>query len=841
MTLSGMRDHGRHTLWVVTNGTQRIGDASAGPDLAAATLWGFARTAVNELDDVELRLADLSQAPDPDEVAALAQEILADGRDPEVALRKTRRHVSRVHRWRKLRATDAAETVYEVRRSSRTAPADLSFHEASAPPPGAGEVQLRIKASGINFKDFAILGGLVSSETGDIGFEASGTILATGPQVTGFAPGDEVFGLVLNGMNAVVNVPATALVRKPGNLTFEDAAGIPVAFLSAYHALKQQARLQPGQTVLIHTAASGLGLAAIAVAQALGARVLATAGTPEKRAYLNARGIVFAGDSRSAGFADEVMEHTGGAGVDVVLNTLPAALNDHNFRILKRRTGCLIDVANVHYDSQLAYGALVRGVSVSAFDLMVIAQDDFGYVQELLEELAAMFASGQLRPIPYRSVSIERLSEVLHSVGEASHIGKLIVSHADSRLNVMPGSGHMRLAGDGCYLITGGLTGFGLATAKWFAHCGARHLVLVGRRGADTPEAAAALAELRAAKVTVHALACDVSDRGQLAALTERFGRDLPPLRGIVHGAMVLRDGPIRTMQRDDIRSVMAPKLDGAWYLHQLTEGHPLDFFVCHSSISSLVGNRDQANYAAANAYLEALMALRRSRGRPGLAIGWGMIGEAGAVARDQDKIDVFLRQGVYPLTLEQAWASLTLALHDGLAYLGAAVVDWRKLGKFARVIANTPRFRLVAQASAAAARDTASREAPGDHRAGENGPEDTTSLVVREVAGVLGLTPDAVDLDRPLPELGFDSLMAVELSIALELATGHGFSRMSLLRSDLTAADLVAAVGGAVPDDGDVIGLAPTAAPDQPKAVDVADLSDAEVEALLRELSAGQ
>jgi acyl transferase domain-containing protein/NADPH:quinone reductase-like Zn-dependent oxidoreductase/NAD(P)-dependent dehydrogenase (short-subunit alcohol dehydrogenase family)/acyl carrier protein len=847
LALAGLTQKGRPTLWVVTNGVEAIGDKAAAPNLAGAAVRGFARSVLNEHGDVDTRLADLSLTPDSDELAGLAQEILSDSREPEIALRKTSRYVSRVHYWQKLRSTEHPETNYELRKSSRPAPEDLAFHEASVPAPGPGEVQLKIKASGVNFKDFALFSGLVSAEAGEIGLEASGTVVAVGSGVVDFVPGDQVFGFVQHGMNAVVNVRADVLAHKPDNLTFEDAAGIPVIFLSAYHALKRQAGLREGQTVLIHTGASGLGLAAIAVARALGAKVLATAGTPEKRAYLTALGIEYVGDSRSANFASEVMKHTGGSGVDVVLNTLSAALNAHNFGVLAPGTGRLVDVANVHYDAQIAYSVFARGLSVSAFDLTIVALANPGYIHALLDELTELFASGLLRPIPYRSVSIERLSEVLHSVRKAAHIGKLVISHRDSWLHVVPKTRKVQLAEEASYLVTGGLTGFGLATAKWLADCGARHLVLIGRRGAATPDAAPILAELKATGIDVHAIACDVTNRTELAALIDRFGSDLPPLRGVVHGAMVLRDCPLRNMSLDDIRSVLAPKMDGAWYLHQLTAGQPIEFFICYSSISSLVGNHDQANYAGANKYLEALMSYRRANGKPGLAIGWGMIRETGAVARDRDIMDNFLRQGIYPLLLEKAWASLALGLRDKLVYLGSIVADWRKLGKFARVVASTPRFMLLAsgpEASAAAGAEEALSRAPGSGDLATAGsPEDVEKIIVKDIAGILGMKPEAVNVNKPLPELGFDSLMAVELSVALEHSTGHGFNRMSLLRQDLTAAELISVIqeemsGGKAAEDAEIaVSNAPALAED----VSVADLSDAEVDSLLRQLSAGE
>jgi len=479
-------------------------------------------------------------------------------------------------------------------------------------------------------------------------------------------PGDHVMGLIDGSLSNPVNTDARLLVRKPVNLSFEDAAGIPVVYLSAYQALKKQARLAEGETVLIHAAAGGLGLASLQLARALGAKVLATAGNEEKREYLRACGIAYVGDSRTGAFADEVMELTAGKGIDVVLNTLPAAMNRHNIRLLRPGAGRLVDMANMHDGSQLDYGALQKGVLFSAFDLGTLAGADPEYTSGLLCELAPFFDCGTLRPVPYRRTPLERISETVRSFREAAHIGKFVVSVADGAVDMVPATGDMPLRADAAYLVSGGLSGFGLSTALWLAKNGARHLVLVGRRGLESPEAAEALAGLRAAGVEAHAVAADVADPKQMRALVARFGHEWPALRGIVHSAMVLRDAPMLGLTRDQIREVLVPKVDGAWNLHRLTQDQPLDFFICYSSMSALLGNRDQANYAAANEYLEALARHRRANGLPALAIGWGAIGATGYVARDENVREVFVRQGMFDLDTDQAWATIAHGQRTG-------------------------------------------------------------------------------------------------------------------------------------------------------------------------------
>ncbi|GEO82311.1 type I polyketide synthase [Pararhodospirillum oryzae] len=852
LALAEVGRHVRLTLWIVTTGAVPMGPAASACNLIGAVLKGFARSVINECEEMDTHLIDLGPSPEADEVAALAREVLSGSPEAEVVLRQDRRYVSRVHAWQPLRSTEALEARYELRKSSRPAPEDLVFHEGILADPGPGEVQLRIHASGINFKDFALLSGFIEGKEDDLGLEASGIIVSVGPGVVDFSPGDAVFGFVRHGMNAVVNVPVDVVARKPDTVSLEEAAGIPVVFLSAYHALKRLAAVRRGQTVLVHTGASGFGLAAIEVARALGARVLATAGTPEKRAYLTARGVEFVGDSRSPAFAEAVMDHTGGVGVDVVLNTLPAAFIEHNLQVLRPVTGRLVDVANVHYDATLSFRAFARGLTVASFDLKTIALGHQGYVRDLLRELTGMFASGLLRPVPHRLISIERLSESLHSLRKGAHIGKLIITHRDAWLPVVPTNRPFDVAPDASYLVTGGLTGFGLATARWLAECGARHLVLISRRGEATPEAVPGLAALKAMGVAVQALACDVTDRKALADLFDRFGRDLPVLRGVVHGALVLRDRPLRALSLDDIRAVLAPKIDGAWNLHHLCANQPLDFFLCYSSISALVGNRDQANYAGANAYLEALMAMRRAAGKPGLAIGWGMIAQIGTVARDREIMEILLRQGVYPLSPDKAWASVGVGLRDDLGYLGSMVADWKKLSRFARVIAATPRFhllisRLEAKASAGAEEGSFAASRPGAESPA-SGEDALERAVIRDIASVLGMKPEAVDVKKPLPELGFDSLMSVELSLALENSTGHRFNRMALLRPDVSAALLIStlrqegATGHANEQERTPLPpVDPQAVVPQAGTVNVAELSDDEVDALLQQLSVGE
>lgn len=844
--LAGQSWRERPDLWVVTNGAESVGglrDLS----LHQAQVRGFARVVTSEHAELNTRLADLSPVPTSTELAMLARLLVQRGAEDDVALRDERLYVSRVIVHRNRRKADGTETGFLVARERR-APDGLVFRETLAPPPGPGQVQVQVRASGLNYKDFARQVGLLEAGSDSPGLEGAGVVIAVGPGVDRLAPGDNFVGLIDGSLSNPINVDARLLVRMPANLSFEDAAGIPVVFLTAYQALKRQARIAPGETVLVHTAAGGLGLAEIQVARALGAKVFATAGNHEKRDYLHAFGVDYVGDSRTANFADEILAKTGGRGVDVILNTLSAEMNRDNLRLLRPGSGRLIDLRNMHYGAQLDYAALQSGMLFSAFDLGIIAASDVSYMAGLLDEVAPLFENGTLRPVPYRSAPVERIGETIRSFRKATHIGKFVATFTDSTVDMVPTETPVALTAQGSYLISGGLSGFGLSTARWLATNGARHLVLAGRRGAATPEAQDTLADLRAAGVHVEAVALDVSDAGQVEALIRRFGSEWPRLHGIVHAAMVLRDGPMLGLTADQIQSVLRPKVDGAWNLHRFALGQPLDFFVCYSSLSALVGNRDQANYAAANEYLEALCRYRRANGLPAMSISWGAIADIGYVARDEGVRDVLHRQGAFDLKLEQAWIALSHGLRAGVTNLYAASMDWTTLKQFSRTVSTSPRFQLLGASQAGQSADRGTSPEAESRLDSSATPEERYRqlqvIMAREVSGVLGTDPETLDLNRPLQSLGFDSLMAVELTVAIERATGYGFSRMSLLRAEATTAELVREVAGALGAREGEDGTAPpaeTATADlpavPPAAQGVDTLSDQEVDALLREL----
>jgi NAD(P)-dependent dehydrogenase (short-subunit alcohol dehydrogenase family)/acyl carrier protein len=340
------------------------------------------------------------------------------------------------------------------------------------------------------------------------------------------------------------------------------------------------------------------------------------------------------------------------------------------------------------------------------------------------------------------------------------------------------------LRADATYLVTGGLSGFGLRTAWWLVRRGARHLALISRRGAATPEAQDAIKELADAGVTVQAIACDVADACALRTALVAVDASMPPLRGVVHAAMVIEDALIRDMDRGQLHRVLAPKLTGAWHLHEATRNRKLDFFLLYSSATTLFGNPGQAAYVAANMAIEALASERSALGLPATCVSWGPIGDVGYLARNEKIREALVgRIGGRALSADEALRELEGVLSTKSSHVGVLELDWNVLGRFLPG-ARAPKFSELARHEA---KGQAGNEAPQDLRrwlselqASELLPA-LIEIVRGELAQILRIASERIEAGASLFDLGMDSLMAVELATSIDLRLGVQLSALSL------------------------------------------------------------
>nr|WP_318306323.1 SDR family NAD(P)-dependent oxidoreductase [Amycolatopsis sp. MEP2-6] len=706
-------------LVFVTRGAVAAADGDV-TDLGAAAAWGLVRAARSEHPG-RFRLLDLDDG-------APAPVLPAD--EPEVAVRAGRILVPRIARGT-VAGLELPEGDWQL---TVTAPGTVDGITADAHPAGPlapGEVRVAVRAAGVNFRDLLNVLGRYPGGPVPLGQEAAGVVTEIGEGVTGIHPGDRVFGLFAGTFATHATTDHRLLARIPAGWTFAQAATTPVAFLTAYYGLVELAELKPGESVLIHAAAGGVGMAAVQLARYLGAEVYATA-SPGKHAAVDVDPTHLA-SSRTLEFAERFPR------VDVVLNSLTGEFIDASQKLLADG-GRFLEMGKTDVRDAPNY---------RAFDLAEAGAERLG---RMLAEVLELFAAGHLRPLPVRAWDVRRAPDALRFLSQAKHIGKLALT--------VPRA----LDPDGTVLITGGTGALGAALARHLVRGGAQHVVLTSRRGIDAPGAKELEAELP--EVTV--AACDVTDRDAVAALVKTL-----PLTAVVHAAGVLADATVDRLTEDDLAAVLAPKADGARILHELTRDADLAAFVLFSSVSGLAGTAGQGAYAAANAALDALAAQRRAAGLPGTSIAWGAweTGMAGGLAEtDRQRMS---RSGLLPLSTEDGLNLFDTAVADAASLLVPMRLDPAAL----RGDDVPPLLRGLVRARPQ--RTVAPSDAAGlTRRLGGRTPAEQDGIVldlVREaMAAVLGhADATGVDPGRGFLDVGFDSLTAVELRNRLATATG--------------------------------------------------------------------
>ncbi|MFK8113963.1 MAG: amino acid adenylation domain-containing protein, partial [Rubripirellula sp.] len=797
-SLEAIEDTPDIRLTLVTLGAQSGDELDEEVAVTQMPLIGLGRVIVSE-SAFPTRLVDCDPQESP-VLASLPSEWRRHDSEDEVMLRDGTRFVQRFvpdadREWKIEPNTDQEVPQHRLSKGLSSGVDEL-HHQAIRPTElRSGEVEIQVAGAGLNFSDVMkvldLYPGLPPGEVA-LGAECSGVITRIADDVTQFNVNDKVIAIAPGGFASHVIVHTSLVAPSPEKVDLIEASALPVAWLTADHAIRQCARMQAGESILIHSASGGVGLAAIEIAQQIGVEVFATAGSDAKRDHVRDLGVEHVFDSRSLNFADEIKAVTSSReepGVDAVLNSLPGEAIQAGLSLLKTGGRFLeIGKRDIYTDGSLGLYVMRNNLAMFAIDLDQLFKEKPTRMGQQLRELVRRFDADEPNFAAVKSFASGDAAAAFRFMQQAKHIGKVVVDYTHPPETIRSCSDNeFTFNTEGTYWLAGGLGGFGLQIANWMAKSGAGTLVLSGRSANVTQESAEVIQQMQDLGTNIVVMPCDITKVEDIRRCLAKIDAELPTLRGVVHTAMVLEDKLLVDLDRETLDRVLWPKVLGGWNLHQTTMSRDLDQFILFSSLSSVFGHAGQGNYSAANALLDGLAHHRRVSGLPATVVNWGHLGEVGYLAEREELSERLRRQGVLDFTVAEATECLARALNRRATQCSVLRMDWSRWRGLGLTQDVSPRFAHLIRGgneSEKSLSGDALRNAAPAERA------DMLQLAIAgKLASLLGTTAGDLDADRPMLEMGLDSLMAVELrnwierQLELKLQIG-ALMRGSSLRS---------------------------------------------------------
>jgi NADPH:quinone reductase-like Zn-dependent oxidoreductase/NAD(P)-dependent dehydrogenase (short-subunit alcohol dehydrogenase family) len=636
-------------------------------------------------------------------------------------------------------------------------------------------VEVKVYATGVNFKDVMMALGQIDYETP--GLDYSGVVTRIGSRVENVAVGDRVAGYSFGTFANQIHDRGSAVQKIPDDMSFDVAAALPVVYSTAYYSIHYIARLSKHDTILVHAASGGLDQAIIELSRHIGAEIFATVGSLEKKEFLMSRfgmpsdHILF---SRDGSFHKDLLRMTDGKGVDVIMNSVAGEMLRLTWQCIAS-FGRFVELGSRDYtiNSRLEMAPFARNVTFAAVNLVGLRRERPQIAANVWSDVMDLFRAKQAQPpSPIVTYGISEVETVLRTMQTGKHMGKLvIVPQPGERVRVVPRSDESLFQVDSSYMLVGGLGGLGRAVAEWMVDCGARNLIFLSRSGLRSSAAQETVKQVEAKGVRVLVQECDISDVSHVSRSIQA-AKDMPPIRGVIQGAMVLRDSLFENLSLADHNAVIQPKVHGTWHLHEMLP-KDLDFFLMLSSTCGAVGNASQAPYAASSTFLDSFAQYRRSLGLQATTIDLGIILEVGYVAENAELARNLERQGFAGTTKKELLAIISTAIRrkEGASHLVTGLGTWQEDSLIAF---NEPIFshfrhsssrhidqgnNKSTQGSASRLRDKLRHVANADEAT-----EQVCSGIISKVSALSMISADEIDSSQTLSSYGVDSLVAVEM-----------------------------------------------------------------------------
>ena len=834
---------------LISRGAQIVAEGDSTVDQSATSLWGFGQLITNEYPWINTRMVDLDPANTEFDTTSI-NALVSEDRVSEVAIRNGARFTKELSKQEMTTLSDDAnlekvstENAVELNYGGEGRVDDLLHNVTERREPETNEIEVKVHSASINFKDLLKVLGQISQDVLDgtyfgnaFGMECSGTVVRVGSDITDFKEGDQLVVATVDGcFRSYVTLVPEYTMPKPSTLKMEELP-ITIPYMTTIHGLTNIADIQKGEKILIHNAAGAVGQAAIQVAKSRGCEIFATAGTEDKRAFIKSLGIEHVMNSRDLKFTEEILKVTDGYGVDVVLNAIAGEGLYQSFKLLAPY-GRFIEIGkrDIGENVGLPMAVFNRNITFAHIDIDRIMRERNSLACSLLEKVYDGFENGHFAPMPTTVFGASESVEAFDFVRRSEHTGKVAIRYENEEVEVETEKELNAIDPKGTYIITGGTGGFGLEIAKHLATKNVSRLVLLSRSGLKNDDAKNAVAEFEAAGIEVVAPPTDISNLQAVIAVVSNLNEGKSPIKGVFHGAMVLDDGFLNTMTKERFERVMNPKIMGAINLHTALGQTALDFFISFSSISAVIGNAGQANYVAANAFLDGFAHFRRATGLKATTVNLGVLGQVGVVARDADVGRLLEGAGIRSFSNKMALESLEHIIANDLTQVGLFDINWKRWASGNPTGAATTLFASLIDSKA---NDDSISEQTVELMTNMAGKEKSEQqdhlegLVCNSIAQVLRVPVENIDMNRGINFLGIDSLMAVELERGINGSTGVEISTMELL-SGPTVPQLATLILGKLPDPATL-----NIEAKESEEIDVDEMSEEELDKLLETVS---